>query len=202
MLPEKPYTPHRLADDLETLARQIRTEDPRRLSQVLECAELEDGFVETVRALVAYTKPPTDKEVATQQYVEDAVRLSKEPFPWPEVSEPIFVIIVDFDDAADSDSWGDLVLRIGDQEIYRRPTWYENANHLVEACIEMRNVYKARVKGYELTDAAMNCMYGDDFRAPGKIRNAFRKIMRDYQKERERLKRESEAHPSDDPGTA
>lgn len=183
---QKPYNQANLADDLEKLALQIRSQDPQRLLNVLEHADLEDGFAECVSALLAYTTPATEKESAAQEYVDGAMGQAEEPFHWPDVGEPDFMITVDFDCPNYPASWGDLVLRAGEQEIYRRPTWYENADHLSMACKDMRKAYKGRVKGYVVTDAAKSTLYGDDFRAPGKVRKAFRKIMKDYQKKRER----------------
>ena len=63
----KPYSQANHADDLEKLANQIRPQDPRRLTEVLKHAELENGFVEYVKSLLANTKLPSEEDIAIRK---------------------------------------------------------------------------------------------------------------------------------------
>lgn len=180
-------SPQELADDLELLSGRIRDMGDSRLGFLLyHTSEMASDFAKQVDVLKDISKDPSPESLRIQARVEEMSEDAKRPHDWPEVAEPVFEIEVDIVEPEREGDFGDLVLRVGEQVLYRRATWYEGTDHLFLVCNDMREAYKGRIRNYRLTNAASNCLWGDDYQAPGKVRKAFRKIMRDFQKARER----------------
>ncbi len=104
------------------------------------------------------------------------------PHDWPEIDDPKFIITIDMtSDENDPEPLRPyLVLRVGEREIFRSVSGYENAAHIAEVCQDMRHAYRGRVKDIVLAPGADNAIYLDDFQAPAKLRRAFRPIRKDY----------------------
>ncbi len=182
-----PPSPQELADDLVLLSGRFRRMGDSRLGFLLyHTSEMASDFVKQVDVLKDISKDPSPESLRIKARVEEMSEDAKRPHDWPEVEEPIFEIEVDVVPPMLEGDFADLLLRVGEQVLYRRATWYESTDHLFLVCNDLRDAYKGRIRSYRLTNAATNNFYGDDYRAPGKVRKAFRKIMRDFQQARER----------------
>ena len=101
---------------------------------------------------------------------------------WPEITAEEFTVTIDMDSAPDDPLRPVLVLRVGDQEIYRERTGYENGDHIIAVCRALRPAYAGRVKDFTITPRAINGIYLDDWQADAKLKRAFRGLRKDYMK--------------------
>jgi hypothetical protein len=111
------------------------------------------------------------------------------PYDWPDIDEPEFIITIDMtSDENDPEPLRPyLVLRVGEREIFRSVSGYENAAHIAEVCKDMRDAYRGRVKDIVLAPGAGNAIYMDDYGAPAKLRRAFRPLRKDYLKAKQKI---------------
>ncbi|MDX9720048.1 MAG: hypothetical protein RBU37_04845 [Myxococcota bacterium] len=179
-----------LADELGNIAEQARSYGSGCTSDALWWAE-EFGwtFLERVAAMRKFLLPwplrATPKELLAEKRVEEAIEGAKLPHDWPEVAEPSFVLTAGIVHQNDRPF---LVLWAGEQEISRRPTWYENGAHIITACADLRSAYRGRVRQAKIAEGTDVLMVLDDYRGYAKIKAAFRPLRRDFQRACERAK--------------
>jgi len=177
-----------LASRLHRLATQIRSCPGDILWNALwHVDEIDSSFSGRVDFLLDCAVPPTDEEIAKRiairKAVDEAVREAEEPWAWPDIDDPEFLVTVDFED--DGEKQPQLVLRVGDQEIYRRLSWHPGWMHLRKACHALADAYPGRVKDFQFAPYAHGRLVWEDDRAEGQIRKAFRPARKAYLRAKE-----------------
>jgi hypothetical protein len=178
-----------ISDKLEQLAEQVEVRGPGGSWGAQMIAEdLGNGYKEQLELVIKYTMPAELDEYSAnnevRNLIRDAERLAKEPHDWPQIDQPFIKIIVHIEADEDQNNRPYLVLHANDQEIYRRPTWAENGDHVITVCRELRNAYKGRIQDIQIADGAEYFIVMDDPRGFAKIKKAFRPLRRDYQRGR------------------
>jgi len=177
-------TPETLADRLLALSDQIRKSEGIRLWKFLYQMEVDDiSFLEGVERLEMFFAPKPASYEKARQMVQEADQLSQKPHDWPLIEEDEFIVTVDIECAADEDNRPYLVLSIGGQEVYRRPTSYGSTRHLQRVTEDMRPAYQGRVKDVVLKPGVENALLMDSYHG-GEIRRVLRPIRKDFLKRR------------------
>lgn len=78
------------------------------------------------------------------------------------------------------DNWPHAIVRLGDREILRERTWYENADHYRSVIKSLIAKYPGRVYDVAPTDYSDHLLYGDDMGALKRVPKARNLCKRDY----------------------
>jgi len=180
---------HDLAGRLDRLANQVRQCPVGGLGSALwHVDDMSGRFSDRVDHMLRCAVPPTEAKIAeitaAHQAVDQAILMADQPWDWPAIEQTEFVVTVDFE--ADGRSQTQLVLRVGDHEIYRRPSWHPGGEHLVKACRALSDAYPGRIKDFDFAPFAHDRLVGDDDRAESRIRKAFKPARKAYTRNNKR----------------
>jgi len=189
-----------MADKLAALASQVAvTGEGRVWSGLMVAEDIGEDFFEQLDVVLELTRAPGKAEIAAHQVRKvrhkEAETLIETLHDWPPVKEDEFVLTVDVPSGPAPDHRPYLVLRVGDQEIYRRPTLYGHYAHLAHLCRQMADVYSGRIRDVVFAPGAKDTLTWDDCSGDAGIRKALRPLRKNIeraQKQKREAKKEQE----------
>lgn len=197
-----------IADKMAALAGQVDGAAEGTIWSGLMIAEdLGSGFLAQLDLVLKYTHPPTEEEVAAhkmrQESRKEVEALIEAPHEWPPIAEEEFVLTVDVPSGPAPDHRPYLVLRVGDQEIYRKPTFYGHYGHLGTVCRQMVDAYSGRIRDVVFAPGAKENLTWDDWSGDAGIRKALRPLRKNIERtQRQKREAEKEQERQDsDPGS-
>ncbi len=115
--------------------------------------------------------PDIERQAAAQQSRHS--RLLRSPDELPDLEYPEIFVIWDIERGAD----GDQVLRCGDMEIWREPSFYESYLRFGEVFEILLQQYGDRFRGLHPTDDAGTWLYGDRLSSPAYVEGRNRSVV-------------------------
>jgi len=202
-----------LADKMATLADQVEEAGEGSVWRCLMIAEdLGNGFLEQLEVVLEHIQPPDAEEIAERQKHQEilvaAESLAAAPHQWPPVAQEEFVLTIAVPSGPAPDHRPYLVLRAGDQVLYRHPTQYGHYPHLANVCRQALQRYRGRIRDVAFAPGAKDSLTWNDMSGDAAVRKSLRPLRKEIERTRkhklaqaqkqERL--DSGSHGGDDQG--